>query len=234
MKTTDNNDVSFLFLKNTIPKRMIFENLNSFLQTEANSHLFYSFRQQKQAFYELLNIMGIGAENVRNDNHPKRFRLAQSRGHYWKSDTPALPRLQLCAPKNRQHGVFLATSGLPELWFQVPSRLNGGCVMAESQVIDMVVSEAEATSISEVASKIVNETKSFADKWNVPIPFDLQKIEEDLIIFLTKRKQTKLTKLRVTVLEDGNVEFGDTIHGQRRADLIFQIIYKPQGSPRIK
>jgi hypothetical protein len=106
--------------------------------------------------------------------------------------------------------------------------------VAESQVIDIVVSEAEAASISEVASKITNETASFANKWNVPIPYDLQKIEEDLIIFLTKRKQTNLTKLRVTVLEDGDVEFGDTVRGKRKADLIFRIVYKPQGSPRIK
>jgi hypothetical protein len=106
--------------------------------------------------------------------------------------------------------------------------------MAESQVIDVVVSEAEATSISEVASKITSETASFANKWNVPIPYDLQKIEEDLIIFLTKRKETNLTKLRVTVLEGGDVEFGDTVRGKRKADLIFRIVYKPQGSPRIK
>jgi len=106
--------------------------------------------------------------------------------------------------------------------------------MSQSEVIDVVVSEAEATSISEVASKIVNETASFANKWNVPIPYDLQKIEEDLIIFLTKRKQTNLTKLRVTVLEDGDVEFGDTVRGKRKADLIFRIVYKSQGGPRIK
>jgi hypothetical protein len=106
--------------------------------------------------------------------------------------------------------------------------------MAESQVVDIVVSEAEAASISEVASKIINETASFANKWNVEIPYDLQKIEEDLIIFLTKRKQTNLTKLRVTVLEDGDVAFGDTVSGKRKADLIFRIVYKPQGGPRIK
>lgn len=106
--------------------------------------------------------------------------------------------------------------------------------IAQSEVVDIVVSEAEATSISEVASKIVDETASFANKWNVPIPYDLQKIEEDLIIFLTKRKQTNLTKLRVTVLEDGDIGFGDTVRGKRKADLIFRIVYKSQGSPRIK
>jgi hypothetical protein len=106
--------------------------------------------------------------------------------------------------------------------------------VAESQVVDIVVSEAEAASISEVASKIVNETADFANKWNVEIPYDLQKIEEDLIIFLTKRKQTNLTKLRVTVLEDGDVEFGDTVKGKRKADLIFRIVYKAHGGPRIK
>jgi hypothetical protein len=104
--------------------------------------------------------------------------------------------------------------------------------MSQSEVVDIVVSEAEVMSISEVASKIVNETAAFADKWNVPIPYDLQKIEDDLLVFLTKRKQTNLTKLRVTVLEDGDVNFGDTVKGKRKADLIFRIIYKTQGSPR--
>jgi hypothetical protein len=104
--------------------------------------------------------------------------------------------------------------------------------MSQSEVVDIVVSEAEATSISEVASKIVDETKSFAAKWNTPIPYDLQKIEEDLIIFLTKRKKTNVTKLRVTILEGGGIEVGDNVRGQRKADLIFRIAYKPQGGLR--
>ncbi|MCW4010029.1 MAG: hypothetical protein NWF05_05360 [Candidatus Bathyarchaeota archaeon] len=101
--------------------------------------------------------------------------------------------------------------------------------MSESEVIDIAVSESEATSISETASRIVNETKSFAKRYNTNMPFDPQKVEEDLIIFLTKRKKVNLTKLRVTILEDGNVGFGDTIEGNRKADLIFRINYKPHG-----
>ena len=106
--------------------------------------------------------------------------------------------------------------------------------MSQSEVIDVVVSEAEVTSISEVASKIVDETKSFAERYDAPLSFDPQKVEEDLIIFLTKRKKVDLTKLRVTILEGGDVEFGDSVRGRRKADLIFRIIYKPQGGLRTK
>jgi hypothetical protein len=106
--------------------------------------------------------------------------------------------------------------------------------LSQSEVVDIVVSEAEATSISEVASKIVNETKSFAEKYNTPLPFDPQKVEEDFIVFLTKRKKVGLTRLRVTIMESGEVEFGDTLRGQRKADLIFRIVYKNQGGLRTK
>ncbi len=106
--------------------------------------------------------------------------------------------------------------------------------MSQSEVVDIVVSEAEATSISEIASKIVNETKDFADRYGAALSFDPEKLEEDFIVFLTKHKKVDLTCLRVTVLEGGDIEFGDKIKGRRKADLIFRIAYKPQGGSRFK
>jgi hypothetical protein len=104
--------------------------------------------------------------------------------------------------------------------------------MSESEVIDIVVSQAEATSISEIASKIVTETKDFANRYGAALSFDPEKLEEDFIVFLTKHKKVDLTRLRVTVLEGGDVEFGDKIKGKRKADLIFRIVYKQQGGSR--
>jgi len=98
-------------------------------------------------------------------------------------------------------------------------------VSSESQVIDMVVSGTEVRSISEVASRIVQEILTFARKHGVENQFDPQRMEEDLIIFLAKRRILNLTELRVSVL-DGEVEVGDRITGGRKADLIFRITYK--------
>jgi hypothetical protein len=104
--------------------------------------------------------------------------------------------------------------------------------MSQSEVIDIAVSESEAMSVSETAAKIISETKAFGDKWNAKLSFDPKDVEEDFIIFLTKRKQTNLTKLRVTILEDGGIAVGDSIKGKRKADLIFRITYKPKGGAR--
>lgn len=102
--------------------------------------------------------------------------------------------------------------------------------MSEAEVINLAVSETEVQSISTVAAKIVEEIKNFAEKHGVAIPYDIQKIEEDLIIFLTKRKVVNLRKIRVGILEGGGMIIGDTITGKRRADLIFRIIYKEGGA----
>lgn len=104
--------------------------------------------------------------------------------------------------------------------------------MSQSEVIDLVVSEAETTSISDTAVTIINETKAFGEKWDAKLSFDPPKVEEDLIVFLAKRKQTNLTKLRVTILEDGGIAVGNAIKGKRKADLIFRITYKQKGGAR--
>lgn len=102
--------------------------------------------------------------------------------------------------------------------------------MSEAEVIDLAVSEAEVQSISSVASRMVEEIRKFAEKWRVSIPYDIQRIEEDFIIFLTKRRIVNLRKVRVGILEGGDVQIGDIISGKRKADLIFRIVYKKGGA----
>ena len=102
--------------------------------------------------------------------------------------------------------------------------------MSKAEVIDLVVSEAEVQSIAQVAARIVEEIRRFAERWHVAIPYDMNEIEEDLIVFLTKRKVVNLRKIRVGILEGGNIAIGDSISGKRRADLIFRIIYKKGGA----
>jgi hypothetical protein len=82
--------------------------------------------------------------------------------------------------------------------------------MSQVEVIDLVVSEIEVQGISSVAAKkIVEKIKNFATRYNVTIPYNMQKIKEDFIIFLTKRKIVNLRKIRVGILEGGDIAIDD-------------------------
>ena len=100
--------------------------------------------------------------------------------------------------------------------------------MSQSQVIDLAVSQVETASISETASRMKKEAARFSHKWDAQMPIPPDRLEDDAIIFLAKRKQTMMTALRITALEDG-IATGDTLSGQRKADLIFKISYKQGG-----
>jgi hypothetical protein len=96
---------------------------------------------------------------------------------------------------------------------------------AETKVIDLAVSTTEVRSIADIAGLIVDEIQVFATKYGVADQFDRDKIEEDLAIFLVQRRKVRLEELRVSIV-DGGVEFGNTIQGNRIADLLFRIHYK--------
>ena len=67
---------------------------------------------------------------------------------------------------------------------------------------------------------------ALARKYGVEDQFDRKSFEEDLAIFLVKRKIVGLRELRVSVLEGGDIRVGDVIRGKRRADLIIRLHYK--------
>lgn len=57
-------------------------------------------------------------------------------------------------------------------------------------------------------------------------------MEDDLAIFLVKRNVVNLRELRVSVLEDGDIQFGDSVSGNRCADLFIRLHYKEGGFRR--
>ena len=97
---------------------------------------------------------------------------------------------------------------------------------AQAEVVEVAVSATEVRSISEVVSIITQEIKAFAEKHGVLDQFNEKSFEEDLAIFLVKRRIVDLRELRVSVLEGGDVQIGDVIRGNRRADLIIRLHYK--------
>jgi hypothetical protein len=105
--------------------------------------------------------------------------------------------------------------------------------MSQTQVVDVAISTTEVKSIADVAAKIVHEIKDFAKYYGVEDQFDPRKLEEDLIIFLVRRKILDLRELRVSVLEGGDIRLGNTIRGSRRADLLIRIHYKKGGKGRV-
>ena len=98
--------------------------------------------------------------------------------------------------------------------------------MSETEVIDIAVSSAEVKSISEVITVIIQALLGFAAKYGVSDQFDAKRMEEDLAIFLVKRRVVGLTELRATILEGGDIQLGDTVSGNRRADLLIRLHYK--------
>jgi len=72
----------------------------------------------------------------------------------------------------------------------------------------------------------IQELLGFARKYGVADQFDPKRMEEDLAIFLVKRRVVNLTELRATVLEGGDIQLGDTIRGARRGDLLIRLHYK--------
>jgi len=100
--------------------------------------------------------------------------------------------------------------------------------MSQTEVIDLAVSAVEVRSISTIASLIANEVLRFAKKHGVADQYNRDKLEEDVALFLVKRRVVGLEELRVSILEDG-ANVGGTLRGRRLADLIFRIRYKEGG-----
>jgi hypothetical protein len=105
--------------------------------------------------------------------------------------------------------------------------------MSETQVVDVAISTTEVKSIADVAAKLAEEITEFAKYYGVGDQIDPKKLEEDFIIFLARRKVLDLRELRVSVLEGGEIQLGNTIRGSRRADLIIRIHYKKGGKGRL-
>jgi len=98
--------------------------------------------------------------------------------------------------------------------------------MSETEVLDLTIATAEVKSINEVVTAIVQALQNFAQKYGVADQFNSKQIEEDLAIFLVKRRVVNLTELRATILEGGDIQLGNTIKGNRKADLIVKLHYK--------
>jgi len=98
--------------------------------------------------------------------------------------------------------------------------------MSETEVIDLAISSTEVRSLSEVIAIIVQALLGFAQKYGVADQFDAKRMEEDLAIFLVRRRVVNLTELRATILEGGDLQLGDTIRGNRKADLLIRLHYK--------
>jgi len=98
--------------------------------------------------------------------------------------------------------------------------------MSQTETVEVAVSATEVKSLSEIVSIITQEIETFARKYGVEDQFDRKSFEEDLAIFLVKRKIVGLRELRVSVLEGGDIRVGDVIRGKRRADLIIRLHYK--------
>jgi|GEM_PF-3041271 hypothetical protein len=103
--------------------------------------------------------------------------------------------------------------------------------MSEVEVVNLAVSAAEVRSISEIATLIADEILKFAEKYGVADQYNRDRLEEDVALFLVKRKVVGLEELRISILEDG-ASIGDSLTGKRIADLIFRIRYKEGGYMR--
>ena len=106
--------------------------------------------------------------------------------------------------------------------------------MSKAEVIDMVVNATEARSIASVASKVVSEIQSFADGHNVASQFDPVRTKHDLVVFLAERAIVDPRQLRVSVLEGGDVQIGDSISGPRVADLFIRFRYREERSELLR
>jgi len=98
--------------------------------------------------------------------------------------------------------------------------------MSGAEVIDLAISSTEVQSISQTITAIIQAILAFANKYGVGDQFDVKRMEDDFAIFLVKRKVVNLRELRVSVLEDGGIQLGDTVTGKRRADLFIRLHYK--------
>lgn len=96
--------------------------------------------------------------------------------------------------------------------------------MSATEVVDLTINATEVRSINDVSALIVSKIGQFANHYGVGDQFDAKTTEEDMSLFLVKRRQLGLEQLTVHILEDGEVAVG-SFAGRRKATIVFNINY---------